>query len=52
MQELKIIIHGCPKTKKNHSQIIKTGNKRRVIPSKQYRAFEENFLADCMEQKA
>ena len=52
MQNLKIIIHGCPKTKKNHSQIIKAGNKRMVIPSKQYQAFEESFLADCMEQKA
>ena len=52
MQNLKIIIHGYPKTKKNHSQIIKAGNKRMVIPSKPYQAFEESFLADCMEQKA
>ena len=49
---MKIIIKGCPKTKKNHSQIIKNGNKRMIIPSKQYKSFEENFLADCMEQKA
>ena len=43
---LKIILRGDPRTKKNHSQIIKTGNRRMVIPSPQYRQYEK----DCMWQ--
>lgn len=52
MEKLKIIIKGCPRTKKNHSQIVNNGGRRMVIPSKQYKEFENNFVADCMEQKA
>lgn len=52
MENLKIVIKGNPTTKKNHSQIINVGGKRRVIPSKQYKKYEESFLIDCMEQKA
>lgn len=34
----------APVTKKNHQQIIKSGGRRMVIPSKQYKQYE----ADCM----
>lgn len=43
---LKIILKGDPRTKKNSQQIIKTGNRRMVIPSPQYRQYEK----DCMWQ--
>ena len=43
---LKMVLRGQPITKKNHSQIIKTGNRRMVIPSPQYRQYEK----DCMWQ--
>lgn len=33
-----------PITKKNHQQIIKAGNRRMVIPSKQYRQYENNCM--------
>ena len=41
---MKIIIPIAPITKKNHQQIIKAGGRMMVIPSKQYRQYEE----DCM----
>lgn len=41
---MKIILNGEPRTKKNHSQIIKTGNRRMVIPSPQYRQYEKDCL--------
>ena len=41
---LKLIIKGQPITKKNHSQIVKAGNRRMVIPSPQYRAYERESL--------
>lgn len=34
----------APVTKKNHQQIIKSGGRRMVIPSKQYKQYE----SDCM----
>lgn len=52
MEEIKIIIHGNPKTKKNHSRVVKCGGRTLVIPSKQYKEFESDFVADCLEQKA
>lgn len=41
---LRIILRGQPITKKNSSQIIKAGNRRMVIPSPQYRAYEKDCL--------
>ncbi|MBO5282072.1 MAG: RusA family crossover junction endodeoxyribonuclease [Lachnospiraceae bacterium] len=41
---MKIVIPIAPITKKNHQQIVKAGNRRMVIPSKQYRQYE----ADCL----
>ena len=43
---LKLILRGQPITKKNHSQIVKAGNSRMVIPSPQYRQYER----DCLVQ--
>ena len=43
---LRIILRGRPYTKKNHSQIIKAGNRRMVIPSPEYRQYEK----ECMYQ--
>lgn len=46
MDEIRIMIKMPPRTKKNHSQIIfnkKTG-KRMVIPSKQYKEYEQACL--------
>ena len=44
-----ITINGNPITKKNHSQIIKAGNRRMLIPSKQYKAYESDFVAQCIK---
>lgn len=41
---LKLILRGQPITKKNSQQIIKAGNRRMVIPSPQYRAYERECL--------
>lgn len=41
---MKIILNGEPRTKKNSQQIIKTGNRRMVIPSPQYRQYEKDCL--------
>lgn len=41
---MKITLLGNPVTKKNHSQIVENGGKRRLIPSQQYRAYEEKCL--------
>lgn len=38
------VIKGQPITKKNSSQIVKAGGRYMVIPSKQYRAYEELAL--------
>ena len=40
----KLILRGQPITKKNHSQIIKAGNRRMLIPSPEYRAYERECL--------
>ena len=44
MEPIQITLRGRPITKKNSSQIIKTGGKRKVIPSKQFSAYEEACL--------
>ena len=41
---LKLILRGQPITKKNSQQIVKAGNRRMVIPSPQYRAYERECL--------
>lgn len=41
---LRIILRGQPITKKNSQQIIRAGNRRMVIPSPQYRAYETECL--------
>lgn len=41
---LKIVLRGEPRTKKNSSQIIKAGNRHMVIPSPQYRQYEKDCL--------
>ena len=41
---IKLILRGQPITKKNSQQIIKAGNRRMVIPSPQYRAYERECL--------
>ena len=42
---LKLILRGQPITKKNHSQIVRAGNRHMVIPSPQYRAYERECLS-------
>ena len=39
----------CPRTKKNHSQVITVNGRPRVIPSKQYTQFEKDcgFYIKC-----
>lgn len=44
-----ITINGNPITKKNHSQIIKVGNRHMLVPSKQYKAYESDFVAQCIK---
>lgn len=39
---LDLLIPICPRTKKNHSQVITVGGRPRVIPSKQYTQFEKD----------
>lgn len=41
---LKLILRGDPRTKKNSQQIIMAGNRRRVLPSPQYRQYEKDCL--------
>lgn len=41
---LKLILRGDPRTKKNSQQIIRAGNRRMVISSPQYRAYERECL--------
>ena len=41
---MKIILRGDPRTKKNSQQIIKAGNRHMVIPSAQYRQYEKDCL--------
>lgn len=45
---IQITIHGNPITKKNHSRIIKVGNFSKIIPSKQYIDYENEFIKQCM----
>ena len=40
--KLNLLIPICPRTKKNHSQIITVGGRPRVIPSKQYAQYEKD----------
>ena len=40
----KIVIKGRPITKKNHSQIVRSGNRHILVPSKPYKAYEHSSL--------
>lgn len=42
--DLKFIIPVKPRTKKNHQQIIRAGNRNVAIPSKQYQQYEKDCL--------
>ena len=46
---MKITIKRNPITKKNHSRIIKAGNRLMLIPSKQYKAYESDFVVQCID---
>lgn len=41
---LRIVLPGRPITKKNSQEIIKVGNRRKVIPSAQYKQYERDCL--------
>lgn len=41
---LKLVLRGQPITKKNSQQIIRAGNRRMVLPSPQYRQYENDCL--------
>lgn len=41
---MKIVLKGDPRTKKNSQQIIKAGNRRMIVPSPQYRQYEKDCL--------
>ena len=43
-EPIKFTIPIAPVTKKNHSQIVKNGSKTYLIPSKQYREYEESAM--------
>ena len=45
-----LTIKGCPRTKKNSSQIVKIQGRSRLIPSKPYREYEKLFLAQVPER--
>lgn len=43
-EPIKFTIPIAPVTKKNHSQIVRNGSKTFLIPSKQYREYEESAM--------
>lgn len=47
---MKFTLNVIPRTKKNSSQIIYAGGRPRLIPSKQYREFEEACLGETYEK--
>lgn len=49
MEPINITLYGRPITKKNSSQIVKAGAKRRVIPSKQFSAYQEACLYQLLK---
>lgn len=49
MEPINITLYGRPITKKNSSQIVKAGAKRRVISSKQFSAYEEACLYQLLK---
>lgn len=42
---IKITIPIAPVTKKNHGQIVSVGGKPKLIPSKQFRAYQDSVWA-------
>ena len=47
-KELHFVVKGNPITKKNSSRIIKNKNRMMIIPSKQYKDYEKNFIQECI----
>lgn len=45
MQLIKITIPIAPVTKKNHGQIVSVGGKPKLIPSKQFRTYQDSVWA-------
>lgn len=41
---MQLTLWGCPVTKKNHSRIVTAGGRRMLLPSKEYRAYEDACL--------
>lgn len=48
---MKFIIKGNPITKKNSNRIVKFGARYALIPSKQYKEYEQDFIIQCMQYK-
>ena len=46
---MKITLYGRPITKKNSQQIIVAGKMRKIIPSKQYKAYERDCLYQLLQ---
>lgn len=44
MDTINFVINVIPRTKKNSNRIVKIGNKRKVISSKQYEEFEKECI--------
>lgn len=51
MPMIKIVIVGNPATKKNSSRIVKWGQRYSLIPSANYKAYESDFIAQCIKTK-
>lgn len=45
-----LTIKGCPRTKKNGMVIIRLGNRYSLVPSKQYKAYEKEAIAQIPEE--
>lgn len=47
---IKLIISGCPRSKKNSMQIVGRGSFHRLIPSKYYSDYEKRVIAQLPEE--
>lgn len=48
---MKFTIYGEPRTKKNSSRIVKIGSYHKIIPSKQYLAYEKDFVQQAINMR-
>lgn len=46
---LKFTIYGDPRIKKNSMQIIKIGNRYSITQNKRYKAYERDFINQCIK---